>query len=37
MAVERILVVDDESAIRNLVCALLKTASYDCVLARSVT
>src|SRR6266511_3605915 len=37
MAVERILVVDDESAIRNLVCALLKTASYECTEARSAT
>jgi len=35
MAVERILVVDDESAIRNLVCTMLQTASYECTEARS--
>ncbi|HYU44809.1 MAG TPA: HD domain-containing phosphohydrolase [Terriglobales bacterium] len=35
MAVERILVVDDEEAIRNIVCAILKNASYQCIQARS--
>jgi putative nucleotidyltransferase with HDIG domain len=35
MAVERILVVDDEAPIRNLVCAMLQKASYQCIQARS--
>jgi cyclic di-GMP phosphodiesterase len=35
MPVERILVVDDEAAIRNVVCAMLQNASYECTQARS--
>jgi len=35
MPVERILVVDDEEAIRNIVCAMLKNASYQCIQAKS--
>src|SRR6266508_1666816 len=35
MAVERILVVDDEAPIRNLVCAMLQKASYQFIQARS--
>jgi len=35
MSVERILVVDDEEPIREVVCAMLQNASYQCVQARS--
>jgi len=35
MAVERILVVADEEAIRNIVCAILQHDSYQCIQARS--
>ena len=37
MAVERILVVDDDEAIRNIVCAMLQNASYQCIQARSAS
>jgi putative nucleotidyltransferase with HDIG domain len=35
MAVERILVVDDEEAIREVVCSMLQNASYQCMQAGS--
>jgi putative nucleotidyltransferase with HDIG domain len=35
MPVERILVVDDEEAIRNVVCSMLQAASYQCIQACS--
>jgi putative nucleotidyltransferase with HDIG domain len=35
MAVERILVVDDEESIRDVVCSMLKSASYQCRQACS--
>jgi putative nucleotidyltransferase with HDIG domain len=35
MAVERILVVDDEEAIREVVCSMLQNASYHCKQASS--
>jgi putative nucleotidyltransferase with HDIG domain len=35
MAVERILVVDDEEAIREVVCSMLQHATYQCVQASS--
>ena len=35
MSVERILVVDDEESIRELVCSMLRNASYRCVQACS--
>ncbi|HVJ06158.1 MAG TPA: HD domain-containing phosphohydrolase [Candidatus Saccharimonadales bacterium] len=35
MSVERILVVDDEEAIREVVCSMLRYASYPCVQAHS--
>jgi putative nucleotidyltransferase with HDIG domain len=35
MSVERILVVDDEEPIREVVCVMLQNASYQCVQARS--
>ena len=35
MSVERILVVDDEQSIREVVCSMLQNASYHCEQARS--